>query len=138
MLWLLGVLGAVYVASQQPEQPLALTIAQQPWTIWFVGPAAAAVTGRQLPSLGVVHPQRHVPLALACFLHRSRSSSVKLSAAVHGFSYSCGQLTAGLEGKPNFAVINQLYLQMPIDRICMCAVLLCSVLHMSRGSHQRR
>lgn len=45
VLWLLGVLGAVYVASQQPEQPLPLLIAQQPWTIWFVGPAAAAVTG---------------------------------------------------------------------------------------------
>jgi uncharacterized integral membrane protein len=45
VLWLLGVLGALYVASQQPEQPLPLTIAQQPWTIWFVGPAAAAVTG---------------------------------------------------------------------------------------------
>jgi uncharacterized integral membrane protein len=44
-LWLLGVLGAVYVVSQQPDQPLPLLIAQQPWTIWFVGPAAAAVTG---------------------------------------------------------------------------------------------
>jgi uncharacterized integral membrane protein len=45
VLWLAGVLGAVYVASQQPDQPLPLLIAQQPWTVWFVGPAAAAVTG---------------------------------------------------------------------------------------------
>lgn len=44
-LWLLGVLGALYVASQQPGQPLPLVVAAQPWTIWFVGPAAAAVTG---------------------------------------------------------------------------------------------
>lgn len=47
VLWLLGVLGALYVASQQPELPLPLVVAQQPWSIWFVGPAAAAVTGRQ-------------------------------------------------------------------------------------------
>lgn len=45
VLWLLGVLGGLYVATQQPDQPLPLLIEQQPWTIWFVGPAAAAVTG---------------------------------------------------------------------------------------------
>lgn len=52
VLWLAGVLGAVYVASQQPDQPLPLLIAQQPWTVWFVGPAAAAVTGALVISCG--------------------------------------------------------------------------------------
>lgn len=45
VLWLLGVVGALYVTSQHPEQALPLTVAAEPWTIWCVGPAAAAVTG---------------------------------------------------------------------------------------------
>lgn len=47
-LWLLGTVGALYLATQHPEQPLPLFVAQQPWATWLVGPAAAAVTGVSL------------------------------------------------------------------------------------------
>eukprot|EP00879_Flechtneria_rotunda_P018631 GHRR01019552.1.p1 GENE.GHRR01019552.1~~GHRR01019552.1.p1 ORF type:complete len:239 (+),score=80.45 GHRR01019552.1:283-999(+) len=45
VLWALGVLGGCYLAITHPEQPLPLLVAHQPWSVWFVGPAAAAVTG---------------------------------------------------------------------------------------------
>jgi uncharacterized integral membrane protein len=44
-LWALGVAGAGYLLLAHPEQPLPLLVAQQPWSVWLVGPAAAAVTG---------------------------------------------------------------------------------------------
>jgi uncharacterized integral membrane protein len=44
-LWALGVVGAGYLLLSHPELPLPLLVAQQPWSVWLVGPAAAAVTG---------------------------------------------------------------------------------------------
>jgi uncharacterized integral membrane protein len=44
-LWALGVAGALYLLLAHPELPLPLLVAQQPWAVWLVGPAAAAVTG---------------------------------------------------------------------------------------------
>lgn len=41
----LGVAGGLYLSVSHPEVPLPLFVAEHPWSVWFVGPAAAAVTG---------------------------------------------------------------------------------------------
>jgi Uncharacterized integral membrane protein (DUF2301) len=43
----LGVAGGTWLALAHPDTPLPLLVAQQSWTMWLLGPAAAAVTGMQ-------------------------------------------------------------------------------------------
>lgn len=48
LLGLAGAAGAAWLALSHGEQPLPLQVVAQPWTVWLVGPAAAAVTGAWL------------------------------------------------------------------------------------------
>lgn len=74
-LWALGVAGAGYLLLSHPEQPLPLLVAQQPWSVWLVGPAAAAVTGVAIKE-GICYGKAEaaglaLTLPLLCLAHLS-------------------------------------------------------------------
>lgn len=94
-LWALGVLGAVYLALTHSDQPLPLLVAQQPWATWFVGPVAAAATGRLCSALGF-----RVLIVSAAYLGSLRPScAIFVLYGMTGIQLTSGGLGMCMQGQ---------------------------------------